>query len=253
MIRGIWPRNLSIWNLNKLYDEGFNSVILYTGYFWNLQEKPTVEKTVFLIWHTYQEAKILGYKFFLIDIGWGLFPLAEYDKTWLLIADRFRDCDDIYFYLGEPYEQWVENRMKYKDAEGKEQIVDEQKFNQLKNFRETFINQNTKSRLIFDSTARNKLRLKANALSSYCNQKKYWSGSDLLHWIYGQLKIGGSLRYKSLAKFRGTWKLTPLFIYQGDAPEWSWTGWINKILSIFGLLNWFEKLQRKRFLKWFNK
>lgn len=247
---GIWTKDLSKGNILSLVDQGFNSLFLQVGFFYDNTLPNYVNRqdaTVALMYDAYSFAKKLGYKYFLIDCGWGL---GELDGNYFYekIIAKFKDCEDVDFYLGEPIESFVETG-KYSFEQVCEKII-QPRFKLM-----------PRENLIMDATTRNYIKLYNYApgkvgISSYYNQHQYWSHSSSHVWIYGQLKIGGSLCYKKLSSVANSMNIEKRFLYQDDPDTWSWkdlSSWLNTVLKWLHLGNWFESLQRKRFIKYFGK
>ena len=248
---GIWTKDLSRMNIFSLVDQGFNSLFLQIGYFYE-NSYPKSEKrqdvTVTLMYDAYLFAKKLGVKYFLIDCGWGLGKIDDnyfYEK----IIEKFKDCEDVDFYLGEPIESFVEpGQYSYEQVHG---LIIEPRLELM-----------PRKNLIMDATTRNFIKLLYNyvagkvAISSYYNQHKIWSHTLSHVWIYGQLKIGGSLCYKKLAGIADSLNIEKRFLYQDDPDNWNWkdiSSYLNTILRWLHLGEWFENWQRKRFIKRFGK
>ncbi len=242
---GIWTLDLSDNNLVVLSKDGFNGLFLPIGYFYNGNQDETVNQ----MFKKYLKARELGFKYFLIDCGWGL---GEFDNNYFYkkIIDKFRECEDVDFYLGEPIESWLETKTLTWEQIYKNEINERYGLTKRGN-------------LIMDATLRNYHSLadwtglyKNITISSYYNQHKEWRNYFPHVWIYGQLKIGGSLRYKKLSKIADSLNIEKRFLYQGDLNKWNWKEpftWLNAILNLIGLQKWFENNQRKRFIKSFGE
>lgn len=245
-ILGIWTNDI---NYEELREIGFNAIFLPVYPFWveadkmdidySLKQKLTAE----VMYSEYLRLKQLGFSFFLIDFGWGL---GAFDNNYFYekIYNRFKN-DDILFYFGEPIEQLVEDR-KYEYYDVKK-IIDE-RFSLAG------------EQLLLDSTTRNIEQLRKDfpyiktAISSYYNQHKYWVKGQALSWIYGQLKIGGSLCYKKLSSAADEKGITIRFLYQGDDGVFKFSipfTWFNSLLRLIGLDKRFKKWQQRRFIKHF--
>lgn len=244
----IWhPKNHDIKFARQLRKMGFNAWRIpvepfwteasYWGVFSNEDKQKFVAVKMFAL---YEELKNTGYEFFIIDAGWGL---GSYDNNYFYekIFNRFKQCNDVVFDWGECYEDYVEKKkmtlQQYKEA-----------FQQ----RYKLIG----SRLIVGATARNKKNFGANSLTSYLNQKKYWSSEDSLAWIFGQSawhNFAGSLCYKSKARQLKKLSVNLIGLYQGNPAEWNSIGWENKLMKLFGLKECFEEWQRNRFIKYFGE
>lgn len=245
---GVWTKDLSRGNILSLVDQGFNSLFLQIGYFYDNTYPNNVkrqETTVALMYDTYSFAKKLGFKYFLIDCGWGL---GELDGNYFYekIIAKFKDCQDVDFYLGEPIESFVETKQFTFEQVCEKIIMPRMDLMKFKN-------------LIMDATTRNYKKLfdympGKVGISSYYNQHRLWTGSSSHVWVYGQLKIGGSLCYKKLSKIADSLNIEKRFLYQDDPDTWSWkdlSSWLNTILKWLHLRKWFEGWQRERFIKYF--
>lgn len=209
---GIWTPDLSMSNLAKLKAQGFNALLLHIDWFWRITEDQ--DKTVFWMFSWYENAKKLGYTYFLIDCGWGL-GMLDGNYFYKKIIEKFKMCHDVQFYFGEPIEQFIE----------------------------------TKQFAFFQTV--NILRKRRMLTTCYYNLRRYWGKFTPFVWIYGQLKIGGSLRYKKLSQAANSLNIETRFLYQADLPGWTWYNWIIKLLKIFHLQERFENWQRDRFIKSF--
>ncbi|MHB8842201.1 MAG: hypothetical protein ACYC56_10550 [Candidatus Aquicultor sp.] len=242
---GIWHPDRSEEFAKKLLAQGFNTYMIAPNWELVVSENPKdtpyeelQELTAIEMRERYDKLKKMGFKFFLnFGSGWGL---GEFDKNWFFrkIYEQFEDCDDMLFDLGEFYEDYVETgKMKEEEYTG---IVAEK--------REFF-----GKKLELGNTARNKIKLGSDTLTSYWNQEKYWRNTDPFVWIFGQAGWHNisSLRYKSKAEWCKKNNIQVALLYQGDKSEWKAIGWENKIADILHIRNWFENWQRKRFIKIF--
>ena len=245
---GIWTKDLSKGNIFSLANQGFNSLFLQIGYFYKNTYSDNAkrqETTVALMYDTYLLMKKLEFKYFLIDCGWGLGKIDDnyfYEK----IIGKFKDCEDVDFYLGEPIESFVETG-QYSFDQVSELIIKPR------------LELMPRKNLVMDATTRNFIKLFIYApgkvgISSYYNQHGLWSYPLFHVWIYGQLKIGGSLCYKKLSSIADSLNIEKRFLYQGDPDNWNWkdiSSYLNTILKWLHLEKWFEGWQRKRFIKRF--
>lgn len=234
-------KNLLLLHRDNLTFPNFNAV--YIGVTW-LGNGDTQEKSVERMWNEYQSHKANGHTIFLIQFGYGL---GDFDNNYFykVIFRKFKDCSDVIFYIGEFYEEFAETG-KFSPTQV-EAIV----------FERMLL---TKYNLIWDATARNKINIGANSLSSYFHQTKFWRTTDKFAWIYGQfawhscIPFIGSSSYKRLAKRINELGIKNVGLYQGDSNIWAWSKpytWGTWLQSKLGIQDWYEALQRKRFLKYF--
>lgn len=238
---GIWTLDYSINELQKLKDEGFDGLFLPMGYFWDIQgSNPTYEKAIFWMKHWYEETKKMGFKFFLIDFGWGL---GKYDGnyTYKKVYEAFKDSTDVMFYCGEFYESFYETG-KYT----LEQVED------ILSIRANLVGAD---KLIADGTVRSIGRPYIHGLSSYWNQEKYWSWRDKIAWIYGQVKFDANGSYENKAKIiKNIGLIEIVFLYQADSNKFSikepYT-WLNWLYARLGIENKMKHNKRIEFIKYF--
>lgn len=247
---GIWTDDLTLENFLRLNNKGFNVIFLSLSPFWDEANKADGDYltkqslSAELMYKEYLRLRQLGFSFFLVDFGWGL---GELDKNWfyMKVYEKFKDCDDVLFYFGEPIEQLVESkRFEYYDIKK----VIEERFSVVG------------ERLLIDGTTRNIGQLRKdfphikNAISSYYGQHKYWVENQTMCWIYGQLKFGGSLCYKKLAKAADENKIQIRFLYQADDIPFDLSipyTWFNSLLRLIKLDKLFKRWMQKRFIKHF--
>jgi hypothetical protein len=246
---GIWTRDLSFANMVKLREQGFNSLFLNNEWFWDLltenkkkESDWTIEKAVEAVNYWYNGAKGMGYKFFLIDVAWGMWPLDGND-LWYKLYEKFKDCTDVAFFFDEPHEALVETG-KYTKEEIRGVLLERAKV--------------IGDRLMIGGTKRNSSERYVNVVTQYNCQEGYWSSGTGFVWIYGQLAwhFFSSLRYKKLSKVADSLNISGRFLYQYDVDEFSIKQpgtWLNGILKIIGIRNWFENWQRERFVKYFGE
>lgn len=226
----------------QLRAEGFNGIFIRTT--WTLGDtmKTYLDRLVKL----YNGAKELGFEFFLVDYGQGMGKLND-NYNYKIVADYFKDKKGVCFYIGEPYEEYIEKQnLDVNDVldaiEAKIEYVD--------------------GNVFVDSTKRNskfmwewfKAMVDYTAISSYWRQQTHWHLTNAA-WITGCLGYHNfsSWCYKSLGKKA---KDKPVvFLYQFNPSDWSSDGWENKLFdSIFGKERRL-KLEAKRralFIKYFS-
>lgn len=222
-ILGIWHKADEV-SLEQLRVEGFNAVSITTKW----EEFDTMKSYLWRLWDMYVKAKGLGFTFFLIDYGQGIGSAetpANYNYQYVYQA--FKDCEDVIFYSGEPYENYVE-RMKIKEADMKISLYEKiERCNQ---------------KFLTDATVRNyekmlnlysiytKIRI---AISSYWRQERYWKYINFV-WISGEPGYHNisSWRYGHLAKCAEETKQEIGFLYQFNPADWSSDGWENKLLEV---------------------
>lgn len=241
----LWhPKNYDLAFARKCYKRGFNAWRIPVEPFWNevkdlqididSKQKMVANK----MYERYLALKIIGYKFFIIDYGWGL---GDYDKNYFYekISDKFEGKENILYDWGECYEDYVETKKMTKEQywkvfEQRHDLVGEQ--------------------LVIGATARNKDKLGATSLTSYLCQEKYWRETDNLIWIFGQAayhNLLGSLNYEKKAEQIRKLGIKVIGLYQGNPSEWSSVGWENKIFDILGKREKFEEDKREKFIKYF--
>lgn len=248
MLKGIWTNDLSWSNISLLRKQGFDSLFLKCGFFYNKftnDSMPTDERqklTAEAMKNAYDFARGIGYKFFVTDIGWGLDELDN-NYFWHKIFEKFKFCTDIIFYHGEPLEHLVETK--------------QYSFNQTMNVMLKKSLLVGYKRFVMDSTKRNLYNVENYSIwfngkvvpSYYWNAQKEWHYLLPFVWIFGQLSIGCSLRYEYLIEEAIKNYVSAVFLYQGNYPAWNWEGWLLKILQIFGQLENYENWMRNRFIK----
>lgn len=250
MLKGIWTNNLSYANIAILRKQGFDSLFFKCGYFYDTYSLPTdtVEEkqkyAVEAMKNTYDYAKGIGYKLFLIDVGWGL-GIADNNFFWQKIKSKFINCSDTLFYHGEPIEGMVETK-QFTFEQAMNIMLEKSKWCG----RKTFVTDAT-ARNIEEVENWNNFYFDEQVIPSYYfNQHKKWQIGIPFVWIYGQLKIGGSLRYKFLIKTANNeFNTQTAFLYQGDYPEWTFTCFLIKLLALIKKKEWFENWMRDRFIK----
>lgn len=240
MIRGIWHKPEEV-SLSQLRAEGFNAVAIRAT--WVLGD--TMKTYLGRMIKMYEEAKELGFEFFLVDYSQGMGALND-NYNYEMVADYFKPLSNVCFYIGEPYEEFVE----------KQKIKKEVVINALDKKIE-----HVSGNVFIDSTKRNSFWLyllyhhviKYTAISSYWRQQTEWHGTNAV-WISGQLGYHNisSWRYKSLAKKAKGKQIA--FLYQFNPSNWSGDGWENKLFDIaFGkkLRMKLEARRRKKFIEAF--
>lgn len=240
---GIWTERKP--NLYQLREEGFNALFIRIGWFWDEINEDDIEKkeheTVSRMFRFFQDAKEYGFEWFIIDGSWGL---GTYNGTFLFqkIVAKFEAEPSIYFYHGEPYEGLVESN--FCPFRSMLEILDEKLA--------------ADERFVFDVTVRNFKLVIPNfspgtfTFSSYWKQDKHWFTLLPWIWIYGQLNWHSphSLRFKRLLGVATARSIDTAMLYQADPAKWDWINFGVKILDVLGLRDWFERWQRKRFVKW---
>ena len=241
----IWhPKNADLRFARNLFIQGFNAWRIPIYDFWkqvenlNLTIDEKQMKTALAMYDFYLSLKAIGYKFFVVDAGWGL---GSFDGNYFYekIFSVFEKCDDVIFDWGECFEDYVETG---KMTEAEYYRVVEQRVSIMA------------GKLTIGATARNKKKLGADSLTSYLQQGKYWERTDKLAWIFGQIgwhNLFGSLDYQNKAEHLNMLGVKVIGLYQGNPSDWSWIGWENKILDLFGKRNKFEENQREKFIKHF--
>lgn len=237
-ILGIWLPDYNV-DLSKLKRLGFNGIIIRSDWY----DNDTFEDYLKRLWKLYCDAYQNGFKFFVVDFSQGL---GKYDNNYNYVSvyKMFQYEEGIIFYIGEPYENYIETG-----------LLTEEQMKDMINDKLALI----KYQVFMDATVRNYMKMYLNfypnyaAISSYYNQHKYWLYTNAI-WIYGQLKLGGSLRYKFLSEQANKYNIQIRLLYQGDSDKFDikkpYT-WLNALLRLLGLRKIFEKWQRKRFIKYF--
>ena len=248
MFKGIWTNDLSWSNILLLKKQGFDSLFLKCGFFYEKFTNDTMDVTerqkltAEAMKNAYDFAVGIGYKFFIVDIGWGLGELDN-NYFWQKIYKKFMFTTGVVFYHGEPLEGLVES----------EQYTYEQVMNVMLEKSSTV----GYKKFVMDSTKRNLFRVENYNFwfngkvvpSYYYNAQENWHSMLPFVWIFGQLSIGSSLRYKFLIEEAKKNWVSAVFLYQGNYPAWNIEGWLLKILQIFGLLERYENWMRNRFIK----
>lgn len=241
----IWhPKNADLRFARNLFIQGFNAWRIPIYDFWkqvenlNLTIDEKQMKTALMMYDFYLNLKAIGYKFFVVDAGWGL---GSFDGNYFYekIFSVFEKCEDVIFDWGECYEDWVET--------GK---MTEAEYREVRKEREKVFG----DRITIGATARNKKKLNADSLTSYYKQENHWEKTDKLVWIFGQCawhNLFGSLDYDSLSRRARALKINHIGLYQGNPSEWSWAGFENKLLDLFGKREKFEEEKREKFIKQF--
>jgi hypothetical protein len=247
-ITGIWINNFTEEEARKMLSQGFNGILLpfnpYYSYY-----RPNINYAIREYHNTYLRLQKLGCKEFLLEAGsWGI---NELDAIWELVSDKFdKDKHNMavyHMYAGEFPEQFYE-RQEYKQA------------NNGKCWSRTEVAELMRRRLMydntfkFDCTARNydyfSIAFQCElAISSYWGQHKLWNKDMPFVWIYGQLKIGGSLRYKTLKKHADKHNITKFYLYQGDPIKFDIKNPTTYLTWIFPKT--INTYLRKRFIKIF--
>lgn len=259
-ILGIYhPKAKEIWFCNYLRKLGFNAIVLDPSHDWNIANEtyphwgviPKQHKAADLMFTRYKLLKKMGYEYFVnLGSSWGLGKL-DGNYFFKIIGDKFIDCKDMIFDIGEFYEDYVE-QANYMDP------ITKQKRKLTYDEYQNVMNEKIKyfgDRVEIGNTRRNKLRFNSDTLTSYEFQNRYWR-KDLFVWIFGQCgwhNLIGSLMYgrkNKQCKERGIEKA---ILYQGNPSSWTVIGFENKILDFFKLREWFENWQRKRFIKKFKE
>ena len=241
MILGILTRSLNLSNLEKLRSKDFNAIYFFIGWFYKPEKdiEEAQKKTVKKMLSLYEESKKLGYKHFLIDIGWGLGSYGTgnnyfYEK----IIAAFNEMDDVTFYLGEPYEEFGE------------------KFGHPRSVVAEIIKERldlTNNNLIVDATARNIKEKFVNCLSSYHNQQSYWESWQHMAWVYGQWKLFADSNYIKLKDALRKKDINSVWLYQGDQPVFTWNSWLIWFQNSIGILERKEENKQSEFIKVFGK
>ena len=241
------PSNFDYAFAEDLRKSGFNTLYINVSPFWEQTETGSPKEFSYEFKQEivaqkmrayYEDLKDMGFTFFIIDAGWGL---GNFDNNYFYekIYKAFEDCEDVLFDWGECYEDYVETKKMTLDEYYR---VAEQRINLIS------------GQLSIGATSRNKDRLGATSLTSYCPQEKYWRKTDKYLWIFGQLawhNLFGSLDYESKAKWVKENGVGTVLLYQFNPSSWSWLGFENKIGDILGCRQSFEKKQREEFIKAF--
>lgn len=257
-ILGIYhPRTKELWYCNYLRKLGFNAITLDPLHEWHIadtipglsiEEKQI--KAAELMFKKYELLKRMGYVYFLnLGSSWGL---GEFDGNyfWKVIGEKFKNCDDVIFDIGEFYEDYVEQASYYDYNLKAKRKLTEPEYYRILGEKFSYFGK----RVEIGNTRRNKLRFNADTLTSYEFQDKYWTKQDIFAWIFGQCgwhNLIGSLMYGRKAKQCNKKGIGKAFLYQGNPSAWTVIGFENKILDFFGLREFFESWQRKRFIKKF--
>lgn len=240
MILGCWHKPEEV-SLSQLRAEGFKGIFIRANWIFGDTMKTYFGRMIKM----YEEAKGLGFEFFLVDYSQGMGALND-NYNYEMVADYFKPLSNVCFYIGEPYEEYIE---KQKLKESDVLIALNQKIN--------YVDCN----VFMDSTKRNifwlrnwyRLVAKYTAISSYWRQQTEWHGTNAV-WISGQLGYHNisSWRYKSLAKKAKGKEVA--FLYQFNPSNWSSDGWENKLFDlVFGkkLRIKLEASRRKKFIEAF--
>lgn len=250
-ITGIWINNFTEEEARKMLSQGFNGLLLpfspYHSFTINHYRR-NINYAITEYHNTYLRLQKLGCKEFLLEAGgWGI---DEPEAIWKLVSKKFNDKHSIatcHLYAGEFPEQFYE-RQEYKQANDNQEW-DKTEVAEL--MRRRLMYDNT---FKFDCTARNYDYFafyfpRELAISSYWGQHKYWNKCTPFVWIYGQLKIGGSLRYKTLKKYADKHNITKFYLYQGDPIKFNYKDFSTYLTWIFPKT--INKYLRKRFIKIF--
>jgi len=244
VILGIWHKPEEV-TLSQLRKEGFNAVFITTK--WN--EFDTMKTYLNRLWEMYIEAKRLGFIYFLIDYGQGV-GAAEVpaNYNYQLVYQAFKN-EDVIFYSGEPYENYVE-RMKIKEEDMRKSL-----YEKIQTCNQRFLTDSTvrnHEKILRIQNAYSKIRI---AISSYWRQERYWRDTNFV-WISGQLGYHNlsSWRYKHLAKCAKETENEIIFLYQANPSDWTSDGWENKLFEFVfnkkSRLN-LEAYRRKKFIEAF--
>lgn len=267
---GKWDNDLSIENVKSLRRKGYNALFLHIDFFYKkikkLYPSETEENcqvyTANLMFNYYKKFVDFGFKFFLIDIGWGL---DDIDKNYFYkrIVDRFvsPEITNIEFYFGEMYENMVEKGILQNDGIYKKYTYADWDFVMNKKWNYVMmksLEKKTKNFILTDTTKRNFLNLWRNfgskyklAVSSYYNVYSFLNLVQSV-WIMGQPSILASYRYKKIKREMQMRNVNRVFLYQGNIARWDADGWLLKLLNcFFGLGNWISKKLENYFLKVF--
>jgi hypothetical protein len=256
---GIWANEKpSFSELDRLNKLGINSIFLSMGWFWDEAEEemkglPYPEIQVYatnLLKTYYWECKTRGFQKFLVDAGWGLGKL-DGNNFYQKVIVAFDSAPDVMFYLGEPWETFIEQRHELPSG-------------RKMNFEDVavvlFDRISCGDKFVFDATVRNinLLRDWADAvernepgitISSYFRQEKHWVEGMPFVWIMGQFPKWhsfNSLNYWRLNRKANESGIEMGFLYQGDKPDNSIHGIFMKPLVWLGL---FKPMMR--FCRWF--
>lgn len=240
MILGCWHKPEEA-NLSQLRAEGFKGILIRADWIFGDTMKTYLGRMI----EMYEEAKKLGFEFFLIDYCQGMGQLNN-NYNYKVVADYFKSLPNVCFYIGEPYEEYVERQ-------------EEAEFDVIKALDKKikYVNGN----VFIDSTKRNSTWIQACfhayvkyiAISSYWRQQTEWSKTNAI-WISGQLGYHNlsSWRYKSLAKKAKGKRIA--FLYQFNPSNWSSDGWENKLFDLVfskKLRIKLEASRRKKFIEAF--
>lgn len=254
-ITGIWVNNFTEDEAKEMLEQGFNGILLpfKPYYFYNSHNRYNINTAITEYHNAYLRLQKLGCKEFLLEAGgWGI---DEPESIWKLVSDKFgKDKRSFatypyHLYAGEFPEQFYE-RQEYKQA------------NNNQDWSRTDVTDIMLRRLAyddtfkFDCTARNYnyfsfLFQCELAISSYWGQHKLWNKDMPFVWIYGQLKIGGSLRYKTLKKYADKHNITKFYLYQGDPIKFNYKDFSTYLTWIFPKT--INAYLRKRFIKIFTE
>jgi len=239
MTFGIWCKNTSPENMLRLYNFGIRgtSIGLTSGGTW--------DDAVQRMWNFYKSCKAIGYTHFLLQMR------SESTKYQDKVIAKFKDCSDVEYLCGEPYEL-VEKSFETVDENGNK-VIKKWSEKQLRHSlylldRKIVVETKDCKDLIVDIQLRlwNKIdKFFPKVPSSYFWQQRKWYKEMPFAWIYGQLTwhsfipFMGSLCYKRLKKRMDELGITVAYLYQEDG------GKFTNLLNDFLLKRFINKMGEK--------
>jgi len=218
---GIWTQDESMENQKRLFDKGFRGATIGCPYK-DISWEEAVNK---MYNERYLPLKQIGYTHFLLQMR---SPDVRYQD---LVIAKFKDCQDVEYLCGEPYEL-VEKELEMTDENGDKYFVrwSEGKLHHAlgKLYEKIFLG--TYGKLIIDIQLRlwNKFPLVLKRVpSSYFWQQRVWYRGMPFAWIYGQLAwhsfipFIGSSSYKRLKREMDKKGITTAYLYQADEGKFT--------------------------------